>query len=497
MLHQSGSEWTRRFGLIHLRRDRSGPKHCWFRLLLAICLAFSALAASAQTLQDGYPDPRFGSNGLVKVSIPNANSALLYAIDQQRDSQGRYWLLSDVPASISSYHLGLARLLPDGTLDTSFSGDGFATPQLTPMNGESLLGLNLAFSNDGKVLIAGQRSINNALKSKGFVCRLTVSGALDASFADQGCARPILGVVDNGNESPFIMRVQPDGRILLIGSTEVVQNQSNQRAGYVLRLLANGQIDTSLGAGLGWVLIQPPDSLHSALTDAHPLPDGDLLVTGYSLSNGAFVLRLNGDGSVDSSWAAAGLRYLDLSDLHSLPNARVIPTQLQVGIDQRVSLCARLDYGAGFNLTLISAFRLDANGALDPTFSDDGRFLTTFEDVFDVARVTSCHLDASNRLLIGLTVGNEAPLRRDFGLLRLLPDGHLDPSLGGLGKVLLPLDLGGPSGGLDLLSAMFVQGNSVSLFGTSTLDNTFNGANGYRLTVLRVGPEALLTDGFE
>lgn len=471
---------------------------CSAFMIIALCLlGFGLPRQVAATTQDGYPDPRFGTDGLVKVAVPGGDNSILYALDMQRDSQGRYWLLSDLPQSLSAYRVGLSRLLADGQTDLSFSGDGFASPNLSPLSGFSIQGATLAFSSDGKVLLAGQYSIPNVLANRAFVCRLTVSGALDQTFGENGCARPIMGIGENSHEFLYLMRVLADGRILLIGSARTNQNEPTHRAGFVMRLLANGQLDPDFGGGLGWILIQPPQSVQTDVSEAIGLPDGDLLIAARSLSQGAFLTRRDADGSLDTNWADAGMRFLDVSDLHNLPNARLAPTRLILSTDQRISLCARLDYGLGFEQTLISAFRLDANGDLDTSFSEDGRVLTTFEDVFDVARVTDCSVDANGRMLLGLMVGDSADVIRDHGLMRLLADGTPDLSLCGIGKCRLPVDLGGPGIGQDYLAAMHVQGQTVSLFATSTPTNNNMLANGTRLTLLRVGPETLLADSFE
>lgn len=468
---------------------------CMFTVLCV--LVFCTSAHVAATTQDGYPDPRFGTDGLVKVAIPGGDNSVMFALDMQRDSQGRYWLLSDLPQSLSAYRVGLSRLLADGQPDLSFSGDGFASPNLSPLSGFSIQGVTLAFSSDGKVLVAGQYRIPNVLANRAFLCRLTVSGALDQAFGENGCARPIMGVIENGFENFYVMRVLTDGRILLIGSAQTNQNEPGHRAGFIMRLLANGQLDPDFGVGLGWILIQPPQSVQTDAYEAIGLSDGDLLIAARSLSQGMFLTRRNPDGSLDTNWADSGMRFLDVSDLHNLPNGRLAPTRLLIGTDQRISLCARLDYGQGVEQTVISAFRLHATGDLDTSFSEDGRVLTTFEDVFDVARVTDCSIDANGRMLLGLMVGDSADVISDHGLMRLLADGTPDLSLCGIGKCRLPVDLGGPGIGRDYLAAMHVQGQTVSLFATSTPNNNNILATGTRLTLLRVGPETLLADGFE
>ena len=77
--------------------------------------------------------------------------------------------------------VAITRLNTDGSLDTSFSGDGKFAHDFG--NGDSF-GWAGALDEDGRIVIAGQ--YNNGTDDKAFVMRLTVDGELDTSFGTGG-----------------------------------------------------------------------------------------------------------------------------------------------------------------------------------------------------------------------------------------------------------------------------------------------------------------------
>jgi uncharacterized delta-60 repeat protein len=107
------------------------------------------------------------------------------------------------------------------------------------------------------------------------------------------------------------------------------------------------------------------------------------------------------------------------------------------------------------------------NGALDPTFGGDGRVLTDFSGVgsYDVASAIAIQPDGK-LVVAGFSNASGSP---DFALARYRPNGTLDPAFGGDGKVLT--DFG--SGSSDVASALALQPHDGRLvvaatqFGTS------------------------------
>lgn len=470
------------------------------RALLKVTLWLGVLtgSAGAEPPLDGYFDARFGGgSGVAKHTLAGDVAVTRYPIDMAAVGDGRHWLLAEMPAQLAPSRIMVARFLADGQLDTSFSGDGVIAPNLVMFGGELVGGLALKTAADGKVLLLGQRQVPNALTPKLFVCRLNVAGNLDANFDQDGCAAPILGVVDNAYEIAAGFNVLADGRLLIHGEVQVQQNDPSKRVGFLLMLTAQGQIDASFGGGLGWVLVQPPGGQKTFLSDVLVRQDGGWVLTGSDSIQGSFVSRRLPDGSADQSWGAAGYRFIDFSDLHQLLMASLRLRRLSESESGDLFVCGSLMFGGGFDKSLVAAVKFDANGTPAAGFGNAGRVLTTFEDVFDVASVVDCFADSSGRLTLALSTGTETPAARDFALMRLLSDGNQDPRLAGIGRVRLPVDLGGPGVGGDHAFGMRASGDRILLFGLSYFENAYNVQQGTLISLVQVGPETLLRDGFE
>ena len=159
----------------------------------------------------------------------------------------------------------IARLNPDGSLDTSFSpslevGDDWVGP--------------LALQPDGKLVVVCQLGI----------VRLNSDGSADASFG----ASTLLssGII-------YAITLQRDGRMIVGGSFT-----TNSGVAYngILRLNADGSIDNNFNPGAG------PSStyvVHSYVTSSLIQPDGKIIVGGDFLAfNGVtrnHIARLDGD----------------------------------------------------------------------------------------------------------------------------------------------------------------------------------------------------------
>jgi uncharacterized delta-60 repeat protein len=80
-----------------------------------------------------------------------------------------------------SYDIALLRLSSDGSLDTTFSDDGIQTIDISTSND---YGYSVAIQSDGKILVAGNYLGNS--NSTIFVLRTNSDGTLDTSFSGDG-----------------------------------------------------------------------------------------------------------------------------------------------------------------------------------------------------------------------------------------------------------------------------------------------------------------------
>jgi uncharacterized delta-60 repeat protein len=187
------------------------------------------------------------------------------------------------------------RLNPDGSFDRTFDGDGARGIDSSGVE----VGEAVALQADGKIVVAGETSAGNDVA----VYRLNPDGTLDNTFDGDGAR----GIDRGDNEFASDVLVQPDGKILVAGTTTKGEN------GFVARLNADGTPDASYRGDA------PIDA--GAFEKVQTIvrqPDGKIVVGGSTTaSSDALVVRMNADGSRDASFAPNGQATIGDSSLES------------------------------------------------------------------------------------------------------------------------------------------------------------------------------------
>jgi uncharacterized delta-60 repeat protein len=147
----------------------------------------------------------------------------------------------------------LARLNPDGTLDTAFNpiANGFGSTVIT-----------IALQADGKILVGGIFSTFGG-QPRNQIARLNPDGTLDTGF-DPGAF--------GTNEGVISIAVQPDGKILVGGQFTTIGGQSRNN---LARVDATTGLADSFNA-----------NADSQVDSVVLQPDGKILVGGYFLNIG-------------------------------------------------------------------------------------------------------------------------------------------------------------------------------------------------------------------
>lgn len=137
--------------------------------------------------------------------------------------------------------------------------------------------ISLALQPDGKVVVVGRASVLTRV----MVTRLTTAGEPDPAF--NGGASQFL---DTGlADFPARVLIQPDGKILIAGSTDLNSDID------VFRLTAAGRPDETFGGG-GLKLFDAGG--RDTTSDAALQADGDIVIAGTAIGHG-IVARLLGD----------------------------------------------------------------------------------------------------------------------------------------------------------------------------------------------------------
>lgn len=244
---------------------------------------------------------------------------------------------------------------------------------------------------DGKRLVAGQFSRINGTATSG-ITRFDASGALDASFQQN------VGTA-NGVYRP---RLLPNGQIMLIALSSSLTAGGLTRQS-VLRLNANGTADATFNPGTG----ATANGNGIFVDDQLPLPNGQTVVVGpFDRFNGTAakgIVRLTPTGAVDPTFASGTGASSEVEIIIGLPNG-----QLLIG-----------GFFSSYNGNPCNGLaRLNADGSFDPTFAAP---FDTFSEAINLV------LQPDGKILVagGIYIANG---NRDEGLVRLLPNGTLDPT---------------------------------------------------------------------
>ncbi|NKE73692.1 delta-60 repeat domain-containing protein [Candidatus Manganitrophus noduliformans] len=223
---------------------------------------------------DGNPDLSFGTAGTVITSIGQAND-FVSAMALQEDGKIVLAGYSDV-GQITNF--ALARYNSDGTLDASFGTGGKI---LTPV-GLSGIGVvtSIRIQTDGKIITGGYALHNN--NSDFSLVRYNENGSLDSTF---GVGGKVITVIDIGNDGLYDLTLQPDGKIVAAGFSNVVDSDFA-----LTRYYPNGVLDTSFGQR-GKIILPIAQSFDFAYAVALQ-SDGKIVAAGGNLNGTRYEFAL-------------------------------------------------------------------------------------------------------------------------------------------------------------------------------------------------------------
>jgi uncharacterized delta-60 repeat protein len=138
----------------------------------------------------------------------------------------------------------MAKLNANGTLDASFD------PQITITSGESVRVNRVAQVAD-KYVVSGYVTFEKL--ARGFLTRLTSTGAMDATFGPTAAPTPSPNVNITAGEV-MDMALQKDGRIMVCGNfSEIIDGSffSRPERGHIARFTADGFLDPTFTTNIG------------------------------------------------------------------------------------------------------------------------------------------------------------------------------------------------------------------------------------------------------
>ena len=265
------------------------------------------------------------------------------------DDQGRIVVAGTQDLFQASQQFGVARLLSNGLLDSTFgpNGDGKVT---IDFSGVDHARGGVVRDTQGRLIVAGY----DASGKKYEVARLLENGALDSSFGTGG------KVIESSANTERItgVKLNKNGKIVLFGETT-----SDDLV--VIQLNTNGLLDTSFGDS-GMKLINAGGAMRSS-SEFIIDPQGKIIVVGREKGgNGDFVIaRLNADGSFDTKFGNNGIAIIDI------PSSIAINADGGIALTRLGKIIVLGDSKSNSNRSMV-AFQLNNDGSLDTAFGTNG-----------------------------------------------------------------------------------------------------------------------------
>ena len=125
---------------------------------------------------EGAPDPTFGSQGTVTTSLATGSGSSV-GNAMAIDAQGR--VVTVGLAAVGDNDFAIARYLPDGTPDPTFSGDGKVTYDILAGDFDSAQAV--AIDQQGRIVVVGF-TLGGGTGGDWAMLRLLPDGSLDPSF---------------------------------------------------------------------------------------------------------------------------------------------------------------------------------------------------------------------------------------------------------------------------------------------------------------------------
>ena len=273
----------------------------------------------------------------------------------------------------------LARLNPNGTIDTSFN---YGISGATETDGAVSA---IALQSDGKIVIGGKFTFYNATYTPNFA-RINSNGAYDFSF----------NTVNGPNFDILSVAIQSDGKILIGGFFTSYNGTAINR---IARINTDGTLDISFNPGTG------PDKPVESIAIQ---PDGKILIVGgfttYNSTSINYIARLNTNGSLDTS-------------LNPIPGADDMINTVALQSDGKILVGGWFTSYDGVSRNRIA--RLLTDGSFDPLFNPGTGVNGT------ITYVTEIVLQSDGKILVGGDFTTYSDISRN-NIVRLNTNGSLD-----------------------------------------------------------------------
>lgn len=339
----------------------------------------------------------------------------------------------------------------NGQVITSFKSQvGFVNPRASASA--------MAVQADGKIVLAG--GCVGGVGFSGFcLARYAASGVLDTSFGSAGqVITAMLGATDRATA----IAIQPDGKLIAAGYC--IEGSLRAQLCFA-RYLANGTLDLSLSRDGTGKVFAPIGSAGAFISALALQPDGKIVLGGACRDGSGrvvFCVTRFSAGTLDTSFNGTGSVFTAVGGDTAADEISGIAVQTD-GKIVASGRCALIQGG----LSTFCAVRYLANGTLDTPFggANVGKAIIPFNSNALGGDSNSAVLiqPNGNIVMTGSCVVPDSSGSLGFCAVRLTPNGSLDRSFNGSGKLTTRLR----ASGADVSTAITQQPDGKLLLGGS------------------------------
>ena len=394
------------------------------RTLIALAASAAILAAAlpsdAGAISGGAVDSRFASCGQATGLVPRDIAARQFSYGAGSSlavqPDGRV-----VAAGPAARGMGATRFNADGSLDTSFGGDGVAYVPAPPGDRFDQTQVSaVAVQPDGKVVAAGwlrtqvpANDPGSPLVERFVIARFTASGEPDTSFSGDGLV--VEAPAGSGSAAASAVAPLADGGLAVAGHVD------GRFA--VARYRADGTLEPAFGeAGVARVASGPnPGGRANAVAVR---PDGSILAAGQTDASGNTrtwtLARLTASGAPDPGFGGTGTVTETLDEFSSVTALVPLPDGRFYAVGRTADLWG--DDEGGGTTRRAAVIRYLANGARDTGFAGDGSVLDALgQGLYAAVDPTAAAVGADGRLVVATQHGP---------LIRYTEEGARDAAFG-------------------------------------------------------------------
>lgn len=319
----------------------------------------------------------------------------------------------------------VARYQTDGTLDTTFGTNGWASQTMTSFRGRAGSMVRL---DDGKIVVGGTCTDLGEVGGAYCLVRFTETGFVDTTFGVNGISETWASQYGGINDGARTMAVQPDGKLVMSGecSFDIC----------AIRLSSNGQPDPTFG-NQGLSVIPRPD-YSEAISSLRLDASGRVVMAGtcrnIDLTYSLCLTRLTAEGTLDTTFGNQGLTSTLVHNGLGAGAAQLLPAP-----DGGWLVAGICDMGAASSWDACLV-KYSEDGIQDLTYGTAGTSVISVvagaaRDYLGTAAIDpDGHVVmAGHCVLPGTTAGTQ------FCAIRVTPQGALDTRFGTLGKIFLDL----------------------------------------------------------